>query len=187
LFGAWFFVGIIFIWFFPVTNIFLMLFAIVGFAGFLYYAFSTKISYWNRLIGTSLISVLSVNVLMSTHFYPQVLGYQSGGKIGNYVTINGLNKERLFNLNVGSRALDVYAQTVSDDILIEQVDSLITSGAIYVFTDNAGKEALESSHVYQTKVLQNRDDFSVTLLRMNFGNPQKRPETLRPRYLLEVK
>lgn len=187
LFGAWAFVGIIFLWFFPLNNILLMLIGILGFAGFLYYAFSPKINYWNKLIGTSLISVLSVNVLMSAHFYPEVLEYQSGGKIGEYVIEQRLDKERLYNLNVGSRSLDVYAQTVSDDILLEQVDSLIQDGKpMYVFTDQDGKTSLEMKG-YTVTVMQKRDDFSVTLLRMNFGNPQKRPETLRPRYLLEVK
>jgi 4-amino-4-deoxy-L-arabinose transferase-like glycosyltransferase len=187
LFGAWAFVGIIFLWFFPLTNVLLMLVGFLGFAGFLYYAFSPKISYWNRLIGTSLISVLSVNVLMSAHFYPEVLEYQSGGKIGSYVHELGLDRDRLFNLNVGSRALDVYAQTVSDDILIEQVDSLLADNkAIYIYTDASGKESLELKG-YHVIVLQQRDDFSVTLLRMNFGNPQKRQATLRPRYLLELK
>jgi len=187
LFGAWAFVGVIFIWFFPIANPLLILVGISGLASFIYFAFSKKVLFWHRLIGTSLASILSVNVLMASHFYPEVLNYQSGGKIGNYYLENNLPKDQLFNLYVGSRALDVYAQTVSDDIKIDQVDSLLSKySVIYLFTDEAGKDDLTRDG-YSVNIIQKRDDFPATLLRMNFGNPQKRPETLRPRYLLEAK
>lgn len=187
LFGAWAFVGVIFIWFFPITNPLLILTAMLGFASFIFFAFSKKVLFWHRLIGTSLASILSVNVLMATHFYPEVLNYQSGGKIGKYFLENNLPKDQLFNLNVSSRSLDVYAQTISDDIRIDQVDSLLERyPTIYLFTDEAGKSDLTKGG-FTTRLIQKRDDFPATLLRMNFGNPQKRPETLRPRYLLELR
>lgn len=185
LFGAWVFAGIIFLWFFPLDSILLWILGIIGISCFLVILFSKNLSNWHKIMYMSFATAFSINVLLALHFYPKVLGYQAGGKVGKYIAEQNIPKEKVFSLNAGSRALDVYAQTIVKSVASEEVDSLMQKESnVFLFTDEKGKEQIEQN--YQSEVLLSLDNFSVTLLRMNFGNPQKRPETLRPRYFIKV-
>lgn len=185
LFGAWAFAGIIFLWFFPLDSIFLWFIGIIGIAVFLMILFNTKQSSWHKIMYMSFATAFSINVLLALHFYPEVLNYQAGGKVGAFITEQKIPKEKVFNLNAGSRALDVYAQTIVKSITPEEIDSLVQKeSTVFLFTDEKGKSQIEQD--YESEILLSLDNFSVSLLRMNFGNPQKRPETLQPRYFIKV-
>ncbi|MEX1189941.1 MAG: hypothetical protein WED33_11835 [Bacteroidia bacterium] len=133
----------------------------------------------------SVASVISINILLARHFYPEVLSYQAGGVVGKYIIKEQINPENVFNLNVGTRSLDVYSHAIIQDIKPQQLDSLVgAEHLLYFYTDQKGKDTLLRS--FKAEVILDLDDFSVTLLRMNFGNPKKRPETLRSRYFIKV-
>ncbi len=186
LFGCWTFACVLFIWFFPIKSIVLAIIGISAFAGFVYLAFFKKQHAWHRLVYMSLLSVIGINILLALQFYPSVLSYQAGGKVGTYIHESGIDTKKAFNLLVGSRALDVYAQGTIADVIPSQLDSVLENqDALYFYTNDEGKALLESK--YATETLLQLDDFSVTLLRMNFGNPKKRPETLRSRYFIKAK
>jgi hypothetical protein len=158
----------------------------LGLAGLVYFAFGGKFLTWQRFLLISASSALSINILMAIRFYPDVLSYQAGGKVGMYVKDQKLNSSEVFNYKAGSRALDVYSQSTIKDLTEYKLDSLLSSNAhFYVYTGKEGFESFSNRQVDMEIVLQ-LEDFPVTLLRMNFANPQKRPETLRPKYLLEI-
>jgi hypothetical protein len=83
--------------------------------------------------------------------------------------------------------MDVYAQGIVRDVSSEDLDSLkIAKGNFYIYTDQAGLKAIQD-RLWNFEVVYEMGDFPATLLRMNFANPQKRPNTLRPRFLIKVK
>ncbi|MEZ5172541.1 MAG: glycosyltransferase family 39 protein [Bacteroidia bacterium] len=184
---VWGFAGVIFLWFFPLRGIIEYTVAFLGLAAFIYFAFGGKFLTWQRIVFISLGSALSINVLLALRFYPSVLDYQAGGKIGRYIREKQINPDLVFNYMAGSRALDVYAQATIRDLRMDQLDSLLSAQQhVYLFTGQDGFHNLSARSIPFNVILK-LDDFPVTLLRMNFGNPQKRPETLRPKYLLEIK
>lgn len=187
LIGCWAFAGLIFIWFFPLTQPILVLIGLAGFIGLHWIFFSPKIRSWHKTLYMSLVSVCVINVLMATWFYPKVLAYQSGSVMGRWMKSEHIQTDDVFNLHVGSRAMDVYAQGIVRDVSSEDLDSLkIARGNFYIYTDQAGLKAIQD-RLWNFEVVYEMGDFPATLLRMNFANPQKRPNTLRPRFLIKVK
>ena len=183
---VWAAAGVIFLWFFPIRNLIEYVIAILGITGLVYFAFGGKFLTWQRFLLMSAASALSINCLLAIRFYPEVLAYQAGGKVGLFITEQKLDPKQVFNYKAGSRALDVYARATIRDLTDYQLDSLLIRNAhAYVFTGKDGFEAISNRNA-KIKVILKLEDFPVTLLRMNFGNPKKRPETLRPKYLLEI-
>lgn len=183
---VWILAGVVFLWFFPIRHGFEIAIAVLGLAGFSFFAFGGKFLTWQRFLLISASSALSINALMAIRFYPDVLSYQAGGTVGMFIKDQKLNSGEVFNFKAGSRALDVYAQATIRDLTENQLDSLLNRNAhFYVYTGKQGFEFISTKQA-EKKIVMQLEDFPVTLLRMNFGNPQKRPETLRPKYLLEI-
>jgi hypothetical protein len=183
---VWVFAFVIFLWFFPIQGVWEYLTGIAGLFAFIYFAFGGRFLSWQRLILCSLAVSLSINVLLAVRFYPEVLNYQAGGKIGRYMLDRQISPQQVYNYKAGSRALDVYAEATIRDLTDSDLDSLMHSEALfYVYTSKEGLATLKAKST-KLEVVKELPDFSVTLLRMNFGNPQKRPETLRPRYFIKI-
>ncbi len=187
LFGCWGFGALIFVWFFPITNPVLILIGIGGFVAFLWaliHHFEQRLS---KFLWMSLVSSLSVNVLMATWFYPQVLNYQSSSQTGKWMLENGLANQPLYITKVNARSIDVYTHKTAIEISTSDLDTLLKRNPrFYLFTNEEGLQEIIDAGNCQWKVIRKNDDYPAALLSMNFGNPQKRPDVLRKTYLLEI-
>ena len=185
--GAWVFAGLIFVWFFPLTNPILIAVALCGLGLFIWAQFHRFELRLSRFLWMSLAASLSVNVLMATWFYPSVLEYQASAKTGQWMEQNGFAEMPTFVAKVNARSLDVYTHKTAREISIGQTDSLLNKyPQILIFTNEEGRNELSAAGKTFV-VIQERDDYPATLLTMNFGNPQKRASVVGKRYLLLVK
>jgi 4-amino-4-deoxy-L-arabinose transferase-like glycosyltransferase len=184
--ACWVFAGIIFIWFFPVTKPWLACIGIAGLLAFVVYSFKGMKHRTDRFILLSLVSVVPVNMLLALHFYPSILSYQAPGMMAKEFEEQGLDADRVYHLGVSGRSMDFYARNVIPEIRTEHIDSLLTlKGRIYIHTNEEGKRQLDQLNL-RGKVKLVRDNYSVTLLTMNFGNPASRNKVTDKRYLIEL-
>ena len=186
LIAAWLFASVIFTWFFPLTNPLLCLVALIGLGIFVWALFKKFDLRLSRFLWISLASSLSMNILMATWFYPNVLMYQSSSQMGTWIKTNNLSHLPLYVTKVSGRALDVYAQKKVICVESSVLDSLVKAQKkILVFTDNDGLEELKTSrNTY--KIIKSMSDHPATLLSLNFANPMKRESVLGKRYLIQV-
>ena len=186
LIATWLFAGVIFIWFFPLTNPLLCFVALIGLAIFIWALFKKFDLRLSRFLWISLSSTLSINILMATWFYPTVLSYQSSSQMGAWIQTNNLSHLQIYITKVNGRALDVYAQKKVIGVDSSQIDSLVKSQKeLLVFTDEVGMEELKNSN-NSCEIIKSMCDYPATLLSLNFANPSKRPSVLGKRYLIKV-
>jgi 4-amino-4-deoxy-L-arabinose transferase-like glycosyltransferase len=186
LIAAWLFAAIIFTWFFPLTNPLLCFIALLGLGIFIWALIKKFDQRLSRFLWISLASSLSMNILMATWFYPNVIMYQSSSQMGTWIKTNNLSHLPLYITKVNGRALDVYAQKKVVGVASPQLDSLVLAQKeILVFTDNEGLEELKTSrNTY--KILKSMSDYPATLLSLNFVIPTKRESVLGKRYLIKI-
>jgi 4-amino-4-deoxy-L-arabinose transferase-like glycosyltransferase len=185
--GAWGFAGLIFLWFFPLTNPILIAIGLGGFLLFLYAAsvkFKGALDKWMIM---SLGSSFAVNILMACQFYPAIIEYQASGKAAKFAIEQKIPLDRLFIYFVNGRSLDVYTQHVqkesSDESLAKEWE--LNRREIYVFTNREGKGKLEAAG-WIAKPLFKTESYAVSLLTMNFGNPETRSKVLDEGLILKL-
>lgn len=186
--AAWLFALLIVGWFFPLKNVLLILVAFVGIVGLIWSGFNRFGSAYNRFLFVSLLSSFSVNAIMAAHFYPSILEYQASGKAGTFALENNLPLDRLYVLEANARALDVYSEHVQievDEQKLQQIWELDSINALYVFTNKNGLHRLHSAGWTLDTVFK-APAYSVTILTMNFGNPNTREKVLNRGYIFKL-
>jgi hypothetical protein len=128
-----------------------------------------------------------VNVLMACQFYPSIIEYQASGKAAKFAIEQKLPLDRLFIYFVNGRSLDVYTQHVqkesTDESLAKEWE--LNRREIYVFTNREGKGKLEAAG-WIIKPIFKTESYAVSLLTMNFGNPQTRNKVLDEGLILKI-
>jgi hypothetical protein len=186
LIAAWLFAAVIFTWYFPLSNILLCIVGLIGLGIFIWALFKKFDLRLSRFLWISLASSLSINILMSTWFYPSVLNYQSSSQMGTWIKTNNLSHLPLYITKVNGRALDVYAQKRVIGVESSQLDSIVLAQKeVLVFTDQVGLDELKTSK-NSCKILKTMSDYPATLLSLNFANPSIRQSILGKRFLIKV-
>jgi 4-amino-4-deoxy-L-arabinose transferase-like glycosyltransferase len=186
--AAWLFALLIVGWFFPLRNWLLILVAFVGIAGLIWSGFYEFESPFKRFLFISLLCSFSVNAIMAAHFYPSILEYQASGKAGAFALEHKLPLNRLFVLETNARALDVYTehvQTEVDEQKLQQIWERDSLSGLYVFTNKNGLERLRNAG-WTMDTLFKAPAYSVTILTMNFGNPNTREKVLNRGYIFKL-
>jgi hypothetical protein len=125
---------------------------------------------------------------MAAHFYPSILEYQASGKAGKFALENNIPLERLYVLDANARALDVYTehvQTEVDEQKLQQMWEQDSLRGLYVFTNKDGLHRLHSAG-WQLDTVFKAPAYSVTILTMNFGNPNTREKVLNRGYIFKL-
>jgi len=186
--GAWVFGGLIFLWFFPLKNPVLIAVGLSGFVLFIYASiikFKGALDKWMMI---SLSSSFAINILMACQFYPSIIHYQASGKAAHFAIDQKIPLDRLFIYFVNGRSLDVYTEHVqresSDESLLREWEQ--NRREIYVFTNREGKGKLEAAG-WITESVFDAESYAVSLLTMNFGNPQTRAKVLDKAFILKLR
>lgn len=186
LFGCWLFAGLIFIWFFPLKSPLLITVALAALGVCIYTLFRRSMAVSNKFMIVSVTSVIAVNILMALHFYPSILSYQAPGVIAKTFDSLGVHPKDVYHFGVSGRSMDFYAQHVIPEISAQQIDSLIRKGQrIIIHTNEEGLKKLRERGV-EGKLMIARDNYSVTLLTMNFGNPRTRNQVTGKNFLVAL-
>jgi hypothetical protein len=168
---------------FPLHNLLLWI-VIIALFGFFVFVWRGKISQEKKLLVGTVVTMIAVNFMMSAHFYPTLLSYQSNTYAGKFATENSIPAEQFVSYRIGGHALDYYSQRavpwLSEPASVEQ---RIAQGHTWVFTNLEGKSELESAQLLADSVIVYKD-FRVTMLRLSFFIPSEREKMLNEKFLL---
>ncbi len=183
---VWIFAAFLFTWFFPLTNPILIAASLIGLSIFIWSCIKRSNYQLTKYLWLSLTTCFTINLLMATQFYPSILVYQAPGLLGKDAVELGIPLDKLYHFNVSGRSMDVYTHSVVKELHLPEIEAkLMENPVLFIHTNQDGKLQLESN--YNCRIIKSRDNYPVTLLSMNFGNPKTRPGLLEKRFLLEVK
>ena len=167
-------------------------FALLVFAGifidFVLYSVRTA-NHLERFVVPTILTALALNFMLVAHFYPVLLGYQSGSSVA--AKINMLHRERpmrtdeaIYTYRYSSHALDFYAPRRSEELTLDSLEAWNTAGKFFwVVTDRTGAARIDSMGIHAVETYT-FDDYAVTRLTAKFLDPARRTSQLGSVYLL---
>jgi 4-amino-4-deoxy-L-arabinose transferase-like glycosyltransferase len=179
--AAWAFALLLSTVVFPSRN-WLAILVIFGICSASLYVFAIKRTLINRLVFSSLLTIIVVNMVLNGHFYPTLLKYQSGSVAAKYIIEHKLPAESIFFYQIHLNSLDFYLGSI-----IEVVDEnfISNSSGIWIFTNETGMTELKKSGI-DFEVEKEFDSFSVTKISLTFLNPKTRDSGVSSDYLLRI-
>lgn len=176
----WIAVGLLVFISLPGASWYLLVISAVLLVGSFYYLSSGK-TLLHKLVYSALLTIIGVNFLLNTHFYPTLLTYQSGSQAGRYVASMDVRPE-LYSHRVISHGLDFYSGRVAPLI---NVNEMAEHHGIWVYTTDKWIKEIDEAGVSYT-VIKSFKYFHVTGLTMNFLNPDTRGSVVGERYLIRI-
>ncbi|PKP32794.1 MAG: hypothetical protein CVT99_03755 [Bacteroidetes bacterium HGW-Bacteroidetes-16] len=155
------------------------------------YLTATYLSNSNLLYKTvvvSLFSILALNFVMATHFYPKLLNYQASSQLAFQMKEFGYIPGQVCYLDSHRPAFDFYyGHRVPDYKTIMAFDSALAQQP-YLYTIAFDHKADSiCCPKYQIDTLLHRKGFKVSQLTLPFLNYRTRPRVLKDYFLLKVK
>lgn len=133
-------------------------------------------------ITPSVTTMLAANVLLSGHFYPTLLRYQSPARVAEL----GLDASALVTYRVDGYSLDFgVRQIVRGMPDVDAIHTRARNRPTLVYTDADGLGELVASDL-RVAVVRVFEHFHVTMLNGTFLNPATRAKALQARYLVTV-
>lgn len=144
---------------------------------------STHQSLIQKWITMSLVLMIGLNLIMNSHFYPNLLKFQWGNELAKVAKAKrwDINKAALYKMP-NSYAFHFYGQHIFPVI---KDSSLLKEGQWLVVDALPAKQIL--SDFPNSKILYQGNRFHVTLLTLTFLNPATRAAELTPYVLMELK
>lgn len=178
----WLIIPAYFILVFPPGHFILPLIVFLFFLIYQFLFFKTQKT--NQLILPSVLTIISLNLVMTFSFYPQLLKYQSTSIAGREIADLEKNGENIYNFKEYSYSLDFNAKKHITRIKPKQLDSI--PAGTKMFVQESVVHLLDSGSV-NYKILKTYDDFRVTHLSLPFLLKHKRQNALRKSYIVETK
>lgn len=175
-------VALLYIYIFPAHNLQLVCF--IG-AQLVWLGLLLKINGMKRLLWLPVGTMLIINLVLSTHFYPKLLQYQAGSVFGRYLNEARIdpNKVIIWLMPDPMVSLHFYAKGVVTEI--NHYPAPGQSGD-YVITTSSQLNSYDSSHA-KYDVLKSGNFFIVSELNLDFINPETRNSTLKSYSLIRLK
>jgi hypothetical protein len=148
-----------------------------------FYLLAVKRALVNQLILSAIVTIAGVNLLLNTHFYPELLKYQSGTAAARYIIEHNIPTDSIYVIPRPVNSLDFYSRAI---IKFANNDVLANTSGIWIFANEHEKGELDKMQKEYT-VIQVFDDYSVTKLSLKFLNPATREDQVSHSYLLKFK
>lgn len=165
---------------FPEIPMLIAVFALIGLLFFAWMVFRNQhfLGLPSILVG-AVYTVISINLFLSTQFYPRLLAFQMGNTAASFINQSGLDKNKIVLYGTGdSRAMHFYGQHIFKHKFERQAildtDILVTSSdSLSLF-----QQAFPNS-----TLLHKGPNFSVSILTARFLNPATREQEI-PHYVI---
>lgn len=167
---------LVLVWVFPTNNIFIIFISVVLYALFWLVRKSVSERTEKMLCSTVVIALL-LQFVLSAHFYPQLLKYQSASQAGKWIG-KEQPPEVFFHKKFGF-GLQYYSGRDIESLSESTLKSI--SPGTMVYTDEDGLNDLKDY-----KIIKEFKDYPVTLLSYAFLNPALRESKLKKAYLVEI-
>lgn len=135
-----------------------------------------------RLIYAPVLTIVGVNFMLNTWFYPTLLTYQAGSMAGRYIAAQA-GHPPVYSLGLISHGLDFYSGRVATNVEAEELRQM---PGVWVYTGRQGKAQLDSLGIEYVQ-LKTFKKYPVTQLTMEFLRPTTRDKVVGTAYLLEIK
>ena len=131
--------------------------------------------------------MLGVNLILNSHFYPQLLPYQWGNRTAAFINQQGIDKNKVIAYQLpNSYALHFYGQHIfpinMDSAAFEKAP---LKNVDYVVTDKSNEVLILKKYPHAHWIME-ADRFHVTLLTLPFLNPATRFQETHPYGLLQL-
>lgn len=175
---------------FPIVEWWVIVLAFVPFGFSIYYVTKKEDRY--NFMKISALTGIGINLLLSLHFYPNLLRYQSTVPVGRYMSAlkerKNISEEKYITfLTDIPHSLDFYSgKNVKYTILnVEAFADYPEGDTLWVYTNEKGFTQLQERR-YVMQILQKVPHYDVQFLSSDFLNPRTRPLVVKNRYLLEL-
>jgi len=140
----------------------------------------------SRIVFASAMAIAGANFILNVHFYPNLLRYQSGKPIAEYINSQNITEDRLYQIDVHSSVIDFYGKITPPDINFRKLERLNTSqDTLWVIASEYAYEQINKRNFNIVKT-KDFDHFNVQALSLKFLNPATRNDVLEKRYLLGI-
>ena len=138
-----------------------------------------------RLIIPSALTIIGINIILNSHFYPFLLSFQTGSAANKLIQEKNIPLQHLYIYKSDDQTISFSSNHVFTNLSENMVrDSVLAGKKIWIYTEqesfNKLTEIFTPSNVYPI------DYFHVTRLTSKFINPKTRSKALTKRYLLEI-
>ena len=147
------------------------------------YVIVEKTTPFNKIITTSVLSAVLLNLSLNLSFYPSLLNYEAGATMAEIVKEEEIPVDRIYKISEAHTwALDFYNRR---PVKITSKDRLVEMEDVWVYVTEKELEVLKTKGI-KWKEQFSADQFRITRLQARFLNPDTREEVLRKRYLLHL-
>lgn len=170
------------LWVFPLESLvgYFILFTGIGLGIWLFYRWKDPLK---RIIGIGVFSCVLLNLVMNTHFYPNLLNFQGGSEMAMVLKQESLEVDTIYKLSEQHTwALDFY---FGKPLEIIPVKELPRKKAIWVYVNEKQREKLQEVGL-RWDLEYTVDQFRISRLQARFLNPGTRDQVLRKRHLLRL-
>ncbi|HEY9049699.1 MAG TPA: glycosyltransferase family 39 protein [Ohtaekwangia sp.] len=171
------------LWVFPVRQWWVIILAMIP--AMLYFGFQHEATRVQRIIMLSIATALMCNIFLSFSFYPQMLSYQAGDALADFVAKEHIDTRRIYYLQEHERSnsFEFCSATLLPEIPTAQVAAL--HQPCWIVTGERGREALINNKV-SFKEAKQVFHYRVSRPKVNFLDPQSRVDQLSRFYLLSI-
>ena len=131
----------------------------------------------------SILTAIGFNFLLSLHFYPHLLRYQSPSQAGQMVTEARIPADGFFHFNNARFSLDFYANRISPGVDTASIRNLKNGAWVYCNSDGYSW-CLQNRIPF--RLIKELPSFRVTSLSLPFLFRESRNEVLGKEYLIEI-
>lgn len=137
-----------------------------------------------RIIVPSVIAIVGFNLILNTHFYPELIKYQSDIRAAEVISNGTIPRERVYAFNIIRYSFEYktgkYELPVRDTATLSR---LIREKDVWIFTDRANIGVVRSINPVPVEEYE-FDDYPVTRLKGKFLNAGTRSQAVSKAYLL---
>ena len=136
-----------------------------------------------RIITLSVFSSLLLNVVLNTHFYPELLKYQAGSSMAETIAEEHIDVDNIYKISTRyTWALDFYNKK---PVKISSLDAIIGKKDFWLYVDDLQLKELQNSGFDWDKQYT-EDQFRITRLQAKFLDPATRKKVLNHMHLIHV-
>jgi 4-amino-4-deoxy-L-arabinose transferase-like glycosyltransferase len=175
--------GLIVLYFFPIERIWPAVTALVGAVAVLYSIFYSR-THVRQLLLPSLLSIITLNFVLNSHFYPELLKFESGNAAGKIARTLGIPLVGYKHLPY---AIDYYYRDAVPLLTNpSEVKAFPQPTEILIYTDEKGLRELQLDNI---QVLSDSvlNHYHVSTLSAKFLLPARRSSALTPMHLIRVR
>ena len=168
-------------WVFPVSWMFLAVSLIM--LGALIYYLATSIVSVSKIVISSVLFAVFVNFSLNTQFYPKLLEYQAGINVTRILSEENIDREDVYILEDGySWSLNIYTRRETPSLNLEELSE---NKGKWVMVYDKDMPRLQEQNVKWDESYE-VPHYRITMLSLDFLNPESRAEVLRKVYLLRL-